>query len=355
MATIPRSTVLRRLLAVGAVTACVVTVAPAVSQADPQPSITEVQRQLDVLQEDAEGATEAWLAAKLDAEKAQQRLDQLNAKVRRSQAAVDALKQEVGAFVAAAYRSGGVDANLQLLMADDPSQFLEQASDLDGIARRQSDVMNRVLVASQQLAADKLVAKQQAAALDAIRADMAAKKKVIDDKVAETQRLLNSLKAEERRKLEARQAAERRATAAQARSVAVHQPSRSRGSWGSSGGSVASSDRAAGAVRFALAQVGKRYVYAGTGPSSYDCSGLTMAAYRSVGVYLPHQSGAQYGYGRRISSSELRPGDLVFYYSPIHHVGIYIGGGRIVHAANPSQGVRIDPLYSMPYVGAVRP
>ena len=108
-------------------------------------------------------------------------------------------------------------------------------------------------------------------------------------------------------------------------------------------------------MSYALAQVGKRYVYAGTGPSSYDCSGLTMAAYRSVGVYLPHQSGAQYSSNRHVSISDLRPGDLVFYYSPIHHVAMYIGGGRIVHAANPSAGVRIDSLYSMPISGAARP
>ena len=100
--------------------------------------------------------------------------------------------------------------------------------------------------------------------------------------------------------------------------------------------------------------MGKRYVYAGTGPNSYDCSGLTLAAYRSVGIYLPHQSGSQFHSGRHVSSSELQPGDLVFYYSPIHHVGIYIGGGRIVHAANPGEGVRIAGVFSMPYSGAVR-
>jgi cell wall-associated NlpC family hydrolase len=343
------------VVAFSAAVVCALPFAPALCQADAQGSLADVQRGLVALQSDAEDATEAWLAAKLDADKAQKQLDKVNAKVRRSQARVDVLRREVGAFAAAAYRSGGVDQSLQLLLASDPNEFLEQASDLDGIARHQSDLMHEVTVASQQLAADKIIAKQQSGALDKIRAEMAAKKQTIDAKVAETQRLLNSLKAEERRKLEARQAAARAAAAAEARSVAADRTSRGR-SWSSGGGSsVAPSDRAAGAVRFALAQVGKRYVYAGTGPNSYDCSGLTMAAYRSVGVYLPHQSGAQYGYGRHVSSSELRPGDLVFYYSPIHHVGIYIGGGRIVHAANPSAGVRIDSLYSMPYVGAVRP
>ena len=104
-----------------------------------------------------------------------------------------------------------------------------------------------------------------------------------------------------------------------------------------------------------MAQIGDNYVFGATGMSSWDCSGLTMRAYASVGVSLPHSSRAQYSSGRHISYSNLQPGDLVFFYSPIHHVGIYIGGGMIVHAANPSEGVLTAPLSSMPFSGAVRP
>ncbi len=355
-----RRTAARRSVAILAAIVCSLTLAPALSQADPKPSIDEVERQVAALQDDAEAATEAFLGAQLDADKAQQQLDKLNAKVRRSEAALAELQKAVGGFAAAAYRSGGLDQSFSLLLADDPSVFLAQASDLDGIARRQSDVMHKVAVAGQQLAVDKQIAAQQAATLAGIRTDLAAKKKAIDTKVAQAQNLLANLKAAERKRLLAKQAAARAASAAAATRAATSiRPSRDTRSTtsGGGGGSVSTppSGRAAGAVSFALAQVGKRYQYAATGPYAYDCSGLTMAAYRSVGVYLPHQSGAQFGYGRRVSSGELQPGDLVFYYSPIHHVGIYIGGGRIVHAANPSSGVRIDPLYSMPFVGAVRP
>lgn len=359
------SAAVRRSLAALAAVVCALTLAPAISQADPQPTVSEVEMRVAALQDDAEVATEAYLGAKLEADTAQQQLDKVNAKVHRSEAQLATLQKAVGGFAAAAYRSGGLDQSFALLLADDPGTFLEQASDLDGIARRQSDVMHKVAVATQQLAADKLIAKQQAATLEAIRSDMAAKKAAIDVKVAEAQRLLASLKAEERRKLEARQAAAREASAADARRAAeaarVSRDSRGNGGNGGGGGtpsyghSTPVSGRAAGAVAFALAQVGKRYVYAATGPSAYDCSGLTMAAYRSVGVYLPHQSGAQYNSGRHIPASQLQPGDLVFYYSPISHVGMYIGGGRIVDAANPSVGVRVTSLYSMPFVGAVRP
>ena len=108
-------------------------------------------------------------------------------------------------------------------------------------------------------------------------------------------------------------------------------------------------------MQYALAQVGKSYVWGAAGPSGFDCSGLTMMAWRQAGVSLPHSSSAQYGGGTKVSTSALQPGDLVYYYSPISHVGIYIGNGQIVDAANPSTGVRITSVDSMPLVGATRP
>ena len=118
---------------------------------------------------------------------------------------------------------------------------------------------------------------------------------------------------------------------------------------------VSASGRAGAAVKYAMAQVGKSYVYGAAGPSAFDCSGLTMRAWGSAGVGLAHSSRAQIGQGARVSRDALQPGDLVFYYSPISHVGMYIGGGLIVHAANPGAGVRVDGVGTMPYSGAVRP
>ncbi|HSN42773.1 MAG TPA: NlpC/P60 family protein, partial [Propionibacteriaceae bacterium] len=108
------------------------------------------------------------------------------------------------------------------------------------------------------------------------------------------------------------------------------------------------------AVAFAKAQVGKAYRYGATGPNAYDCSGLTGAAYRSAGISLPRTARAQYGVGTRVSLGQLRPGDLVFYYSGISHVGIYVGNGMIVHAANPRSGVRYASVTSMPFMGGAR-
>ncbi len=108
------------------------------------------------------------------------------------------------------------------------------------------------------------------------------------------------------------------------------------------------------AVAYAKAQVGKAYVYGAAGPSAFDCSGLTMMAWKQAGVNLPHNSGAQYAAGQKISESELQPGDLVFYYSPISHVGMYIGNGQVANALNPGSGVQISGLHDMPLTGAAR-
>jgi cell wall-associated NlpC family hydrolase len=112
---------------------------------------------------------------------------------------------------------------------------------------------------------------------------------------------------------------------------------------------------AAAAVAYAMAQVGDSYVYGAVGPDSFDCSGLTMAAWAQAGVALPHSSGAQMGSGTPVSIDALQPGDLVFYYSPVSHVGMYIGNGQLVHAANPSTDVQVTSVSSMPISGAVRP
>jgi cell wall-associated NlpC family hydrolase len=118
---------------------------------------------------------------------------------------------------------------------------------------------------------------------------------------------------------------------------------------------VPASGRAAIAVNAALSQLGDPYVWGADGPSSYDCSGLMMYAWGKAGVSLSHSSKAQTGEGRPVSKSDLMPGDLIFYYSPVSHVAMYLGNGRIVHAPRPGKSVEIAPMDEMPYNSAVRP
>jgi cell wall-associated NlpC family hydrolase len=113
-------------------------------------------------------------------------------------------------------------------------------------------------------------------------------------------------------------------------------------------------DRASIAVRAAMRQLGKPYQWAADGPGSFDCSGLTMYAWARAGVSLPHSSRAQFGEGRRVSRGELQPGDLVFFGSPIHHVGMYVGGGSYIAAPQTGDVVKISDVDRGDYVGGVR-
>jgi cell wall-associated NlpC family hydrolase len=115
-----------------------------------------------------------------------------------------------------------------------------------------------------------------------------------------------------------------------------------------------SSSKGAKAVAFAKKQLGDRYRYGASGPNAWDCSGLTAGAWKSAGVKLPHSARQQFRKGKKVSKSNLKPGDLVFFYSGISHVGIYVGGGKIIHASRPGKPVQYIKMSYMPYQGARR-
>jgi cell wall-associated NlpC family hydrolase len=325
------------------------TLMPQSGQAAPQATLDQVKAQLASLDQQAEVAQENLNSTRVKLAAGNRALAQINARVARSQAVVDAAQLQVGRLASAAYRNGGFDETLQLLLADNPTQFLEQMSALDSVSRHQSDTLRTAAVAQQRLAQDKLAAKQQQAALAKLYQAAKAEYAAVDAAQAKVQALFNSLSAAQQAAIRAQQAAQQ---AAARRAASAHRSSRG---GGHGGGGPYDSSIGGRVVAYAMSKVGDSYVWGASGPNSFDCSGLTMRSYSQVGISLPHSSSAQYGSGRHISRSNLEPGDLVFFYSPIHHVGIYIGGGMIVHAANPGEGVTTAPLSSMPYVGAVRP
>ncbi len=198
---------------------------------------------------------------------------------------------------------------------------------------------------------------------EAARAEktMAANARAVRDQVAARQRVLDGIDAGIKTLLAQEQA--RQAAAARARYLAYlarHRipPKTSSGTraWLDLGGNPPSSARAATAVAWAKKAVGSWYVWAASGPSTFDCSGLTMWAYSHAGVQLPHSSRAQINVGRRVAKANLQPGDLVFFYSPIHHVGMYVGGGYFIHAPGTGRRVQYGSLASYPgYAGACRP
>ncbi|MFR9805834.1 C40 family peptidase [Pseudonocardia sp. RS010] len=117
---------------------------------------------------------------------------------------------------------------------------------------------------------------------------------------------------------------------------------------------LAPAARRASALSTALAQVGKPYRYGASGPSAFDCSGLTSYAFKKAGVSIPRTSRAQSSFGTPVAKGNLRPGDLVFFYRPVSHVAIYVGNGKVVHASTSGQPVKISSLSAMPFSGARR-
>ncbi len=293
------------------------------------PNINTVKSRVDSLYSQAETASERYNQALGDLHRAKVRLAALRADLGRQQRKVDEIRQQVANAVVEQYQGQALSSTAQVMLSENPTKFLDQLSSVSQYNDQRAEMMADFAVQAKQLDMRKQAAERQVAQIEETKKQLAADKAEIDKKAAEAKALLGRLQD--------------RAAAASRSSQRVPLSN------------VPVSGRAGAAVNYALAQVGDAYVYGASGPNAYDCSGLTMMAWAQAGVSLPHSSSAQQGYGTRVSQSDLKPGDLVFYYSPVHHVGIYIGNGKIVHAANPSAGVRIDPVFSMPYSGAVRP
>ncbi|MFF7437846.1 NlpC/P60 family protein [Streptomyces sp. NPDC008122] len=332
--------------------------------ADPRPTTAQVKAKVDRLYEEAEVATERYNGAKEKADEARAAFDRLRDEAARRTERLNTARDALGAMAAAQYRSGGLDPAVQLVLTSDPDQYLERAALAEKAGDRQAAAITAV---RHELAAIRQLRGESADELTALRgqeAELRRQKATVVGKLAEARNLLARLTAEERARYEAA-AASRDGSDADA-STRADGPSGT-GTAGSSstvradrssGGErepvTAPDGRAAAAISFARAQLGKPYVWGATGPSAYDCSGLTQAAWRAAGVSLPRTTYTQINAGRRVSRSQLAPGDLVFFYSGISHVGLYIGGGQMIHAPRPGAPVRIAPIDEMPFAGATR-
>jgi peptidoglycan DL-endopeptidase CwlO len=222
-----------------------------------------------------------------------------------------------------------------VLGSDDPNAAIDRVQVLDLLAAHDGDLMDQLWVAGKALDArqGELVAAEKAQAAEVDR--LAAKKAEVERAADKTRALLARMRA-----------ADRPSTPSRPSDPVAPPPS--------GGGGGGASGSAAAVVAYARAQVGKPYCYGGSGSACFDCSGLTMMAWRQAGVSLPHSSAAQYNVGRRVSASELQPGDLIFYYSPISHVSVYIGNGQRISATHTGDYVRVQSLGSS-IVGYARP
>ena len=298
------------------------------SPSNAEPDIGSVQSRVDKLYHQAEQASERYNNARLEMKKAQTRLTALQDDLDRQQAKVDDVRAQVAKAVVSQYQGQALSSTTQVLLSENPDAFLNQLTTVSEYNDQQSQMMADFAVQAKQLEMRQAAAQREVDRIAGTKKQLGQEKAEIDDKAAKAKELLGKLK-------------DRAASASRSGArVPVNVPA---------------SGRAGAAVSYAMSQVGDAYVYGASGPSAYDCSGLTMMAWAQAGVSLPHSSSGQMGSGAPVSQSQLQPGDLVFYYSPVSHVGMYIGNGMIVHAANPGDGVTTAPVNSMPYSGAVRP
>lgn len=316
------------------------------ADADPKPTLAQAKAQVADLQHKAEVAGESANALRGQIKTSSDKVKALQTGIKTQQVQVDAVKRQIGSLAVAGYQTSGMTTTAQLLLSTDPDQFLSQASTAQAFAGQQSTALRRFQAAQGKLADLQASEQSELAALQGVQAQQEGLKKQIQTNLDAAEKVLGKLSDAERAKLDAEKAAEEQ-------KAREERPSRGDGRMEDL--PVPVSGRAGAAVQYAMAQLGDPYVWGAAGPSSFDCSGLTMAAWSKAGVSLSHSSKAQTGEGRSVSKSQLQPGDLVFYYSPVSHVAMYIGNGRIVHASRPGKPVKTDDVDLMPYAGAVRP
>ncbi|EFF90584.1 MULTISPECIES: C40 family peptidase [Streptomyces] len=310
-----------------------------------KPSKDEVKSKVDKLYEEAEQATEKYNGAKEKQEKLQKEISTIQDNVARGQQDLNKLRDGIGSMAAGQYRTGGIDPSLQLFLSADPDDYLDKASTLDQVSGQQADGLKKIQDKQRELAQERAEATAKLKDLSATRTELGNKKKEVQSKLAEAQKLLNSLTAQEKAALAAEQ---NRASRASER-AALNSDT------GNPGKISAGSGRAGAAFSAAQSKIGSAYVYGATGPSSFDCSGLTSWAYAQAGVSIPRTSESQANIGQRIySQSQLQVGDLVFFYGDLHHVGLYAGNGQVLHAPHTGAVVRYEAMGNMPFQFGVR-
>ncbi|MFD4601065.1 NlpC/P60 family protein [Streptomyces sp. NPDC058464] len=336
---------------------CAITLLPGPSYAtpgEPDPrndqSIEDIHDELNGLYRQAEVATEAYDTADVKAAEQEKRLASLHKDLARTEDRLDDLRDLAGAAARTQYRGGNLDSTgIQLLLGDHPDHALDDASQARQALRNLVTVSTIQKNTRAELSRQTDAAAEKLRELKNTRADKAEAKRKIENKIAEAERIEAGLKKEQTRKLAQLEKEE----AQEAKSRWTGPGSGDGTSTGTSSGGEASG-AAAKAVAFALAQIGKPYVWGAVGPSSYDCSGLTSTAWAAAGHPIPRTSQAQWQGLTRVSLASVRPGDLIIYYDATH-VGMYIGDGEIVHAPRPGRTVTTAPAASMPILGVVRP
>lgn len=361
---------LRTTPAVGITTAALTSVAllSQTAQAAPapaKPSLEEVQKKVDTLYRQAEVATQKYNAAKERTDGKKKQVDRLLDDIAQRTEKMNSARQELGRFAAEQYRNGGVSDTATMFLADDPEDYFAQNHLMNRMTSSQKKAVDDYQEQQRTTAKKRTEAQQNLEQLTTSQTDLKTSKQSVQTKLADARQLLSRLTAEEKARLaeierkkeeaarkKAAELAQKQKAEEEKKRQAAEEAAQQDGS-GSSSGSGSSDTgsssgyaaKAAKALAFAKSQEGKPYVWGATGPDSYDCSGLTQAAWKAAGISLPRTTWDQVEVGTTVPLSDIQPGDLVFFYDDISHVGLYLGDGMMIHAPKPGAYVREESIY----------
>lgn len=314
-------------LAAAAVTAAVLFQGASQAQTvTSQPSLKDLVAEATQLSNEVDSLGQQYDGLKIQLSHANSEVKIAKQAAARADEAMNGSQQAVAQLAALGYMNGGMDPTLQMLTSGNPNRSLSQAStmqQLDNEAGMRLSTLQREQIAAQRA---QTTATEEIATANQLQTQINAKVKTINGKLA----ILNS--------------------SAMSQAMAVFDKT------GSYPNIVLPEATNVGttALRAALTQRGKPYVWGAAGPGSYDCSGLVMWAFAQEGISLPHYTGDQWNAGMHVSRADLEPGDLVFFFADISHVGIYIGNGLMVDAPSTGQVVQVQPVFWDSFVGAVR-
>lgn len=304
-----------------------------------------VKKEIETLDHELEVASERYNESRERHQAIVVKRDEAAAQVADAEVRMAELRDDLSVRAKSMYRSGPLSFLEVLLGAQSFEDFATIWDTLNQLNKSDVELVGELKEAREQYleAKAELDVQEQAAAAEL--ATMESQKDAVESKLADRQSTLDGLEAEIASELAAIRAREAAAAAAKVWKPAAN-----------ANIPTPTNRPRSEVVSIAKQYLGVPYVWAGMSPSGFDCSGFTSYVYRQVGVYLPHSSRAQIGYGQRVGASDLQPGDLVFFGSPIHHVGIYIGGGQYIHAPTTGDVVKISNLGAAKnYVGACRP
>ncbi|MEO3768255.1 NlpC/P60 family protein [Streptomyces sp. B8F3] len=342
-------------------------------------SIEDVQKEVDHLYHEAERATERYNGAKERTAQQRTRVEQQLDEVAKETARLNESRRELGQLAAAQYRTGGITPTATFMLAPDPQTYFDQAHLMERLTNREKEAVDQFQVRQAKAAEKRTEAQESLRNLTDSQEQLQESKKDVQTKLSDARKVLDRLTEEEKERLaelerkreeEARRKAEEAARQAelerqqQAEQERREQEQREQEQQEQQQEEEQQEEpppadpgpsKSEQVLAFAEAQLGKPYVWGATGPDSYDCSGLTQAAWREAGISLPRTTYDQVNAGTQVAKADLQPGDLVFFYDDISHVGIYVGNGQMIHASKPGDDVKYESIDYMPFHSGVRP